>query len=132
MTPLAGLHHASLTVSDLAASARWYTDVLRLEELFREDSPERKAAVLRFPDGGYAVGLVQHAASAGAPFDPAVTGLDHLGFTVRSEQDLEEWAAHLTAAGVEHSGPLEIPPGRILNFRDPDGIALALFWDRAG
>ena len=31
---------------------------------------------------------------------------------------------------LEHSGAVEVPPGAILNFEDPDGIALALFWDR--
>jgi hypothetical protein len=34
--------------------------------------------------------------------------------------------------GIEHSGVIEIPPGAILNFRDPDGVALALFWERPG
>jgi hypothetical protein len=29
-----------------------------------------------------------------------------------------------------HSGPIEVPPGEILNLKDPDGITLALFWDR--
>jgi hypothetical protein len=32
---------------------------------------------------------------------------------------------------VAHSGPIEVPPGEILNFKGPGGIAPALFWDRA-
>lgn len=31
--------------------------------------------------------------------------------------------------GVGHGGVVELPIGAILNFEDPDGIALALFWD---
>lgn len=132
MKPLARLHHAALTVSDLEVSAAWYVRVLGMVEEFREDSPLRRAAVFRFADGTYSVGLVEHKAAAGTRFDPAVTGLDHLAFTVGSREELREWARHLTESGVEHSGPVEIPPGEILNFRDPDGIALALFWDRSG
>ena len=36
----------------------------------------------------------------------------------------------LAARGVDHSGVIDVPPGAILNFKDPDGIGLALFWDR--
>jgi glyoxylase I family protein len=63
-------------------------------------------------------------------FDERRTGLDHVAFSVETREALDEWAAKLTAAGIEHSGAIDVPPGAILNFRDPDGIALALFWDR--
>ena len=130
MRALVGVHHVALSVSDRDASAAWYGAVLGMVELFREDAPARRAAVLRFRGGGYSVGLVEHVDSGAGNFDPAVTGLDHLAFTVDSQQELGDWARHLTQSGVEHSGPIEIPPGEILNFRDPDGIALSLFWDR--
>lgn len=130
MMPLAAFHHVGLTVSDLDASAAWYVDALGMVELFREDSPTRKAVVFRFSGGGHSVGLVQHLGSSDKSFDPTINGLDHLAFTVTSQQDLANWAAHLTSLGVDHSGPIDIPPGQILNFRDPDGIALALFWQR--
>jgi glyoxylase I family protein len=127
---LAALHHVSLTVRDLETSARWYADVLGFVELFREESDDRRACVMRFASGGYSVGLVEHRPATSAPFDHAVVGLDHLAFSVPTEDALGRWADRLTAAGVEHSGPIAIPPGAILNLRDPDGIALALFWDR--
>lgn len=128
--PLAGLHHVALTVTDLDLSATWYAGILGLVEQFREDSETRRAAVLHFPSGGHSVGLVEHVGTAHAMFDPTITGLDHLAFTVGSQDDLRAWATHLDNAGVDHSGPIEVPPGEILNFRDPDGIALSLFWDR--
>ena len=130
MEPLDAFHHAALTVSDLDRSANWYAEVLGMVELFREDSPTRKAVVYRFPAGGTSVGLVEHAGSGRGVFDPTTTGLDHLAFRVASQHDMQQWAAHLDGHGVAHSGPIEVPPGEILNFRDPDGIALALFWDR--
>jgi catechol 2,3-dioxygenase-like lactoylglutathione lyase family enzyme len=128
---LAALHHASLTVRDLDVSLRWYSDVLGFVELFREESDDRRAAVLGFAGGGYSVGLVEHVPSSGDGFDHRVVGLDHLAFTVGSEEGLRRWVERLDAAGVEHSGPIAIPAGAILNLRDPDGIALALFWDRS-
>ena len=130
MEPLAGVHHVAFSVSDLETSISWYCDVLGMVEQFRENSPTRKAAVLSLPDRSSSVGLVEHAASPRASFDPTATGLDHFAFSVRSQEDLRRWADHLDRHPISHSGPIEVPPGEILNFKDPDGIALALFWDR--
>jgi len=130
MTELIGFHHVGITVTDLDKSAKWYADVLGFEELFREESDERRASVMRFPGGSTGVGLVEHRANDGTAFDPTRLGLDHLAFTVATQAEMEQWAQRLTAAGVEHSGAIDIPPGAILNFKDPDGVALSLFWDR--
>jgi glyoxylase I family protein len=130
MTNLAGFHHVALTVASRDASAAWYASALGFEELFREEGDERKACVMRFPGGGFGVGLVEHAGPPDA-FDPRRLGLDHLAFTVATREELDQWAAKLTDARVDHSGVIEVPAGGILNFKDPDGIALALFWDRA-
>ncbi len=116
-------------VRDLATSAEWYRTVLGLEELFREDGEQRQAVIFGFPGGGHAVGLVTHRRGAAA-FDPTVTGLDHLAFTVPTRSDLEVWLERLEQRGIAHSGIIDVPSGAILNFKDPDGIALAFFWDR--
>ena len=34
-----------------------------------------------------------------------------------------------TLAGIEHSGRIDISLGAILNFADPDGIALSIFYE---
>jgi catechol 2,3-dioxygenase-like lactoylglutathione lyase family enzyme len=131
MPEIQGLRHAALTVRNLDASARWYMDVLGLEEAFSEPGEERRAVVLRLPDGGPVVlGLVQHGRDERPGFDPTVVGLDHLAFAVGSRGELDVWADHLIDRGVAHSGAIDVPPGAILNFKDPDGIALALFWER--
>lgn len=126
---LATFHHVALTVADLNRSVEWYVRVLGLEELFRETGDVRNASVLGFSPGGFAVGLVQHAGSDGG-FDPRTIGLDHVSFAVPFEEDLDDWASRLDQHGVEHSGVIQVPPGAILNFKDPDGIALSIFWDR--
>ena len=130
MSELIGFHHVGITVTNLEASAAWYTTVLRFEELFREENDDRRGCVMRFPGGATGVGLVEHRGNDGTAFDPTRLGLDHLAFTVATQADLDTWAARLTAAGIPHSGAIDVPPGAILNFKDPDGIALSLFWDR--
>jgi glyoxylase I family protein len=126
-----GLHHVSLSVRDVDASARWYARIFGFVELFREDGADRRAVVMGFAAGGYSVGLVEHRPAEGAGFDPRRLGLDHLAFTVASQEALDGWAVRLTEHAVEHSGVITVPPGAILNLKDPDGLAIALFWDRS-
>lgn len=129
MDGLRAFHHVALTVGDCERSADWYTTVLGMEVQFREEGEERRACVLRFASGGFSVGLVEHVGSPEDGFDPRRVGLDHLAFSVPTRPELDAWADRLDRHGVESSGVVAIPPGAILNFEDPDGIALALFWD---
>ena len=59
----------------------------------------------------------------------AVTVRDHAAFAVATRADMDAWVARLDDAGVEHSGAISIPSGAILNFADPDGVALSIFWE---
>ena len=130
MPNLTGLHHVALTVSNRDASAEWYGRVLGMGELFREEGEARRASVMCFADGSFSVGLVEHRSTEGAPFSPSHRGLDHLAFTVETKDEIDDWAQRLDDASVMNSGVIDIPRGAMLNFKDPDGIALALFWER--
>jgi glyoxylase I family protein len=121
-----GVRHVALTVGDLARSVSWYCDVLGFIEQFRESSPERTAAILTIPGQPVLIGLVQFAARTSEGFDPRSVGLDHLCLLVDSRSELEGWTDRLEGHSVEHSGVREMATGAIVNFKDPDGIALAL------
>ena len=120
---LSGFRHAGLTVSDLDRSVEWYSRVLGLTEAFREDHSDRTAAILR--GGPVVLGLVRFT-TTDRPFSPQNIGLDHLCFAVPDRAALEAAAQHLDSCGVPHSGVAEMATGPIVNFTDPDGIALAL------
>lgn len=130
MPRVSGASHVSFSVRDLREALGWFRRVFDAEVLLDEPGDERAAAVLSLPGTDLLIGLTQFAERPDHPFDPRHAGLDHFAFAVDSEAAVQEWAAHLDALTVEHSGPIPVPPGVILNFKGPDGIALALLWRR--
>jgi glyoxylase I family protein len=130
MPNVVGASHVSFTVSDLAEALRWFQDVFAAEVMMHEPGQDRGAAVLTLPESDLMIGLVAFAAGSKDDFDPVRTGLDHFAFAVETEADLAAWQSHLDGKNVANSGPIEVPPGAILNFKGPCGIALALFWRR--
>jgi len=60
-------------------------------------------------------------------FDEDATGLDHVSFGVASRADLDAAAASLDELGVPHETVKDIGVGFLLEFRDPDNIALELY-----
>lgn len=61
-----GLHHLSLTVTDVEASARWYADVLGFKQVGGFVSPggERRKILLRHRGLPVRLGLVEHDSKA--------------------------------------------------------------------
>ncbi len=108
-----------LLVTDVGRSADWYGAALGLEP-FAEDAGIGYVA-LRHLVSGFVVVLTR------APDDRASGGpLDHLAFAISDEDQLREWADHLTAIGVEHQGVVPENGNPSLQLRDPDGTAIEL------
>lgn len=127
MPTMTRFSHVSLSVRDVAVSAAWYCDVLGfefLEELTGESWYEK---VVVHPCGAVLT-LQQHFANGSETFDPVRTGMDHFAFLVSSEEELDAWDRRLTELGVEHSSPIAMPYGTVLSLKDPDRIAIELFW----
>jgi glyoxylase I family protein len=132
---ITGVHHVSLTVSDLDASVAWYQRVFRADRVpmtfphyEREDSGY--CVLLIDPRSGLAIGLHTNTGNNGEQFDEARTGLDHVGFNVASRAELQGWTSWLDELGIEHSGIRDADEPfafATLVFRDPDNIQLELF-----
>lgn len=125
--------HVRLTVTDIERSRKFYEDVFALPVAFEvpPDADEQTREQLSFLFGGviYQLGdsLLGLRPVADDTFDEDRVGLDHVSFGVGSKSDLDEAASLLDSLGVRHAGVKDIGAGYILEFRDPDNIALELF-----
>jgi glyoxylase I family protein len=123
--PPVALNHLSLSVADLERSLAFYRDLLGTPVLVEPYDGVRFAgriALVRI--GSLGVDLQEHAANSDERFDPARTGLDHLGFAAASRAELDGWAARLDDAHVKRSPIRDIDVGFMFDFEDPDGIQL--------
>lgn len=131
---ISGVHHVSLTVTDLEASVAWYERVFGIQRLEatiphygREDTGY--CVLLPEPRSGLILGLHTNVANRGEKFDEARTGLDHVSFGVGQREELATWAAWLDELGVENTGIVDETepfPYSTVVFRDPDNIQLDL------
>jgi len=130
-----GLHHFSPTVSDVEASAAWYSKVFGLQRLDRiaphhGDEDGGYAVLLMDPRGRFLIGLHHHNEAQPGAFDERRVGLDHIAWSVAERRDLDTWADWLDRLGVTHSGVIDkagSSPYSVVVFRDPDNIQLELF-----
>ena len=133
---ITGVHHVSVTVRDVEASAAWYEKVFGLTRLpitfpHHDKEDTGYAVLLLDPASSLLFGLHHNAGNDGAEFDEQKTGLDHFGFSVADRSAMDDWVAKLDELGIEHSGVRDITepiPFSTLVFRDPDNIQLELIW----
>jgi catechol 2,3-dioxygenase-like lactoylglutathione lyase family enzyme len=127
MPELSGWSHVSFSVRDRDASVDFYSQVLGFKTLAVTDREGWLQTIMLHPCG-VCVAFQQHAGNSGAPFDYAVTGLDHFGFAVGSAAELREWIGRFDELGVAHSPVRDTQLGQFVSFEDPDGIQLELFY----
>lgn len=125
--------HVRLTVTDIDRSRAFYEDLFDLPVAVElpPDADEKTREELSFLYGGviYRLGdaLLGLRPVASDRFDEDRVGLDHVSFTMSARADLESAQRVLDERGIAHAGIKDIGMGHILEFRDPDNIALELF-----
>jgi glyoxylase I family protein len=122
-----GWSHISISVTDLAASEKWFTEVLGLQVVDRVEHEGWAGVLAADVTTGLVLEAQHHEGNQGERFDPLRTGLDHLGLRLRTRAELDEWQEHLEALGVDHTPVVSMPYGEVLTFRHPDGIQFEMF-----
>jgi lactoylglutathione lyase len=117
------LLHTRYRVNDLAATVRFYTEVLGLEEVRRHKSPRGSELVfLKAPETEELIEICHYPSSGPVQVQPDLT---HLAFSVDS---LETFARHLERHGIKYSdGPHWQENGAGFAFVDaPEGYEIEL------
>jgi catechol 2,3-dioxygenase-like lactoylglutathione lyase family enzyme len=123
---VAGLHHIQFPVSDLDASIAWFGRVLgaRHHHAFDHHDADkvRYAVILEVPGLPFPLQLrLSHALAE------AIAGYEPVTFGAADRAHLDEWAEHLDACGVEHSGVRRARIGETIDFASPDGARLRFY-----
>jgi len=137
MVQISGCHHLRLTVTDIARSKAFYTEVLGFQVVAESPGDPSDPSVRQDPEQLYG-GVVMAAGSAvlglrpvadpADAFESERVGLDHLSFTVESRAALEAARAAFAERGLTHGEIKELAGYgiAILSVNDPDGIHLEL------
>ena len=133
---VADFAHVRLTVTDIERSRAFSEAVFGFDIAFEAppaDADQATKDQLAFLFGGviysFDGGLLglRPAATTGDRYDEDRVGLDHLSFAVSARSDLDAAVALLDGLGVQHEAVKDIGAGHVLEFRDPDNVALELF-----
>ena len=122
--PATTLGPVALTVSDLAASRRFYEEAIGLRPVDRDDGTVELTA----QDGRPLV--VLHPDSAAPPLNRRATGLFHLAILFPSRLDLAFALARLAEARWPLDGASDHLVSEALYLSDPDGNGIELYRDR--
>lgn len=120
-----GIHHIVLTVSNPERSARFYEQVLGVKADYATEN------VVCIPCHSFLLCL-QRPPKLGLPqdrFDENRLGLDHVGFSVASHQELNDLLALLQELDIPTAGIEYDPDGKsdYVCFRDPDNIQVEFY-----
>jgi catechol 2,3-dioxygenase-like lactoylglutathione lyase family enzyme len=88
-----GMHHVALFVHDLEACLHFYRDVVGMQQEWQPD-----------PDNIYLTSGTDNVALHRLDADASLSGaqrLDHIGFILKTPEDVDAWHQHLLAEGTK-------------------------------
>ena len=123
--PRFGIRHVALAVDDLGAAERFWVEVMGYTVEWRPDADN--VYLTAGTDNLALHRLAGVGATPGAP-----ERLDHIGLAVPAPDDVDAWAAHLSAAGVAlKAAPRTHRDGsRSLYFHAPDATLVQIIYHR--
>jgi len=118
-----GLRHVALNVRDVRKSLEFYTMVMGMA---LEWMPDQDNAYLT----SGADNLALHKLPAGQEQPGAGQALHHIGFVVRTPEDVDRWAERIRKAGIKLAAePKTHRDGaRSFYFYDPDNVLIQLIY----
>ncbi|NNH68572.1 VOC family protein [Nocardia uniformis] len=130
--PCSSFDHVRLTVTDIDRSRAFYDTVFGWPIAWEipADADEVTRERYWFLFGGiiYQMGdtLLGLRPVGKDDFHEDRVGLDHLAFSLATRAEIDAAATLLDELGIAHEGVKDLGPMYILEFRDPDNIALEL------
>jgi catechol 2,3-dioxygenase-like lactoylglutathione lyase family enzyme len=118
---LAGVHHVTLPVANVARSRDWYGRAFGLVVPHEATGGDAGEATLAHPSGSIKVVLREDPRRA-----EALAGFNVIAFTVATVGDLDAFVARLDAEGVAHDAPMASSSGMTVDVVDPDGLVVQL------
>ena len=117
-----GLRHVALYVRDVGRSLAFYRDVLGMD---LEWKPDEENVYLSSGSDNLALHQLPPGRETGD-----VQTLGHIGFAVRSPEDVDVWALRLKDQGIELAKPPKThrDGARSFYFYDPDRILIQLIY----
>jgi catechol 2,3-dioxygenase-like lactoylglutathione lyase family enzyme len=123
---LAGLHNIQFAVSELPENIAWFERVFGARHQPEHDHHDannlRFAVILQVPGLRFPLQLRLSKALA-----EAVVGYEPVTFGALDRAHLDQWATHLDACGIRHSGIQQARIGETIEFSSPDGARFRLY-----
>ena len=124
---LGKIGHVALYVRDVQAAARFYTDILGFEvsDTYEDDMMPGGAVFLRCNPDHHGIALFKATEA-----NPSGAGMHHMAFEVPTLDDVVRARTHLRAHGVpvDFDGRRRAGVQIAVEFRDPDGHRLEIYW----
>ena len=129
-----GLGPITLSVPQLAPTARVLTEVMNMREVRLYPAHERHGEVHVFEmgEGGAAAELHVSVDPELGRTHPGAGGVHHVAFRTENKDTLEQWIRLVSAAGIRNTGEVERYYFASLYFREPGGILFEIATDGPG